>query len=374
MSSKQVSSQKERITSIDILRGLAMFLILGTQIGGAPIFKTFVKLFGEDFAKSVDPIFSWTLPGMNLMNVAQSFFIFVVGLVIPFSLGRRQTHSIKGQTYRHVVKRSIILFILGMIAGGHLLDLKLANFYYYNNVLEYISICYLICSLIVLNTKERTQWFFTGGILLLVWAIWVLIPAPGWQGDRYSMDMNIGIYLDQLLLGAHGHPYQGGWSAVLNTISQIGVMMLGVLTGHVVFSNKDKVTKNKLILTYGLVMLITGYLWSFLFPSLRRYMTSSFVMETCGLAALLLALFFWLADLRGKDKWFFFFTVFGANSIAIYMMAHLFDFRLIGTVVVGGLCSHLPVAVGNFIQAVTAMVVMWLIMYYMYRKKTFIKI
>ena len=69
-----------------------------------------------------------------------------------------------------------------------------------------------------------------------------------------------------------------------------------------------------------------------------------------------------------------FFTVFGANSIAIYMMAHLFKFNLIGTVFVGGLCGHLPPAVGDFIQAVTAMAVMWLIMYYLYRKKTFLKI
>ena len=69
-----------------------------------------------------------------------------------------------------------------------------------------------------------------------------------------------------------------------------------------------------------------------------------------------------------------FFIVFGANSIAIYMMAHLFDFRLIGNIFVGGICSHLPPAVGDFIQAVPAMAVMWLIMYYMYRKKTFLKI
>jgi predicted acyltransferase len=372
--SEQIAGKQDRIASIDVLRGFAMFLILSTQIGGAPIFKTFVKLFGPDFVAATAHQFSWTVPGMNLINIAQSIFIFVVGLVIPFSLEKRLAQTGKRKTYLHIVRRSLILFVLGTIAGGHLLDFKLATFYFYNNVLEYISIGYLVCSLLVLNTSEKTQWFVTGGILLLVWAIWGLIPAPGWTGDRFSTEMNIGIYLDRLLLGPHGHPFNGHWTATLNTISQIGVMMLGVLMGHIVFSSRDKTAKSKMLLGYGCGMLLIGWLWSWVYPSLRMFMTSSFVLETCGLATVLLAFFYWLVDIRGYYKWAFFFIVFGANSIAIYMMAHLFKFNLIGTVLVGGLCSHLSPTVGDFIQAVTAMAVMWLIMYYMYRKKTFIKI
>lgn len=372
--SRQGSERVDRVDSIDVLRGFAMFLILGTQIGGAPIFKTFVNLFGNDFVAATADQFSWTLPGMRFINVAQSIFIFVVGLVIPFSLGKRLAQADKWKTCRHIITRSAILFVLGMIAGGHLLSLQLDKFYFYNNVLEYISIGYLVCSLIVLNTKQKTQWFVTGGVLLLVWAIWRFIPAPGWQGDRFSTEMNIGVYLDQNLLGPHGHPYKGYWSASLNTISQIGNMLLGVLMGHIVFGPRDKATKAKLLLTCGLGMLMVGWLWSWVYPSLRMFMTSTFVLETCGLATVLLAVSYWLIDVRGYSRWAFFFKVFGVNSIAIYMMAHLFKFNLIGTVFVGGLCSHLPQAVGDFIQALTAMTVMWLIMYYMYRKKTFIKI
>ncbi|MDD4869208.1 MAG: hypothetical protein PHR77_01510 [Kiritimatiellae bacterium] len=371
---EQTPEKKERIVSIDTLRGLAMFMILSTQIGGAPIFKTFVNLFGQGFVDATANQFSWTVPGVNLMNIAQSIFIFVVGLVIPFSLGRRLLQTDKNRTYLHIVTRSLILFFLGLIAGGHLLSLQLDKFYYYNNVLEYISICYLFCSILVLNTTEKMQWFVTGGVLLLVWVIWTFIPAPGWQGDRYSTEMNIGIYLDRLILGPHGHPFKGYWSAVLNTISQIANMLLGVLMGHIILGNRDKAEKTKLLFLGGLIMFFAGVIWGQFFPSLRMYMTSSYVLEACGISTLLLAVFYLVIDVWGYSKWAFFFVVFGANSIAIYMMAHLFKFNLIGTVFVGGLCRFFQPNVQNFIQAVAAMMVMWLIMYYMYRKKTFIKI
>ena len=121
-------------------------------------------------------------------------------------------------------------------------------------------------------------------------------------------------------------------------------------------------------------MLLAGSIWGQFFPVIRDYMTGSFVLETCGISTLLLASFYLIIDVWGYSKWAFFFVVFGVNSIAIYMMAHLFDFRLIGNIFVGGLSSLFASNVQDFIQAVAAMVVMWLIMYWMYRKKTFIKI
>ena len=121
-------------------------------------------------------------------------------------------------------------------------------------------------------------------------------------------------------------------------------------------------------------MIIAGWIWGLFFPVLRDHMTSSFVLETSGIATLLLASFYLIIDVRGYSKWAFFFIVFGVNSIAIYMMAHLFDFRLIGNIFVGGLSNLFPSNVQEFIQALAALAVMWLIMYWMYLKKTFIKI
>jgi predicted acyltransferase len=369
---KQISISKERLISIDVLRGLAMFLILAIDIGGAPIFKTFSNLWGENFANAASVQFSYGFAeGLRLCFIAMPMFLFVVGLVIPFSMNNRQLQKDKKGIYLHIFKRSLILFILGLVAGGHLLHLKFANMPVYNNVLEYISIGYLVCAVLVLNTSKLTQLILTIVLLVVYWAIFLLIRVPGGQGEIFSGQMNLAIYIDDVVLGQfHRH---GSWQ-VLATISFIANMLLGVLTGHLIFSSKDKESKTKSLFLYGFVMLIAGLVWSLFFPVIRSLWTSSFVLETCGISTLLLASFYYIIDVRGYSKWALFFVVFGANSIAIYMMAHMFDFSLVGNIFVGGLGSLFSSNVQAFIQAVGAMIVMWLIMYWMYLKKTFIKI
>jgi predicted acyltransferase len=355
-----------------------MFLILATQIGGAPIFQTFTMLWGENFRNAVSSQLSWENQNVSLMNIAQSIFVFVVGLVIPFSLNNRLLRTDKKKIYLHIIKRALILFLLGLMAGGKLLNLPeynrtLANIPVYNNVLEYISISYLVCAILLLNTTTSVQYIATGGFLLLVWAIFLFIPAPGWQGDIYSQEMNIGIYIENTVLGQHSSHF-GSWTGVLNTFGHISTMLLGVHMSKIIFSSRNKTDKTKLLFICGLVMLSSGWIWGQFFPVMRNYMTGSFVLESCGITTILLASFYLIIDVWGYSKWAFFFIVFGVNSIAIYMMAHLFDFRLIGNIFVGGFSSLFAQNVQEFIQALAAMAIMWLIIYWMYRKKTFIKV
>jgi predicted acyltransferase len=183
--------------------------------------------------------------------------------------------------------------------------------------------------------------------------------------------MNLAIYIDDIVLGQfHRH---GSWQ-VLATISFIANMLLGVLIGHLLFSSRNKESKTKMIFIHGFVMLSAGVIWGQYFPIIRSLWTSSFVLVTCGISTLLLALFYLILDVWGHSKWAIFFVVFGTNSIVIYMMAHMFDFSSIGNIFVGGLSSLFASNVQAFIQAVGAMTVMWLIMYLMYRKRIFIKI
>lgn len=369
---EQITKTNDRLVSIDVLRGLAMFLILAIDIGGAPIFQTFTNLWGENFANAASEQFSYGFAeGLRLCFIAMPMFLFVVGLVIPFSMNSRLLQKDQKGIYFHIIKRSLILFLLGLIAGGHLLHLKFENIPVYNNVLEYISIGYLVCAILVLNTTVLVQFILTIILLLLYWAVFLFIPVPGWQGEIFSGQMNLAIYIDNIILG----PFHkaGSWQ-VLATISFISNMLLGVLMGQIIFSNRDKESKAKVLFIYGFVMLIAGCIWGQFFPVIRSLWTSSFVLVTCGISTLLLAVFYLIIDVWGHSKWVFFFVVFGANSIAIYMMAHMFDFRLIGNIFVGGLSSLFATNAQDFVQAVAAMIIMWLIMYWMYRKKTFIKI
>lgn len=370
---------KERIVSVDVLRGLAMFLILSTQIGGGLIWRTFNNMVWGDknWPDFVTNQLSWDNEHLSFINLAQSIFLFVVGVVIPFSMKNRQLKSEKSKIYLFILKRAAILFLFGLIAGGKLLNLPqynrtLATIPIYNNVLEYIAISYLVCSIIVLNTKIKTQYIITGALLVLYWAVW-FIPAPGWNGDIFSKDMNIGIYVENLVLRNHISHF-GAWTGIFNTVSHIMLAMTGVLVGHLIFGNREKMDKAKLLFIAGASMIVVGLIWGLFFPIMRCFMTSTFVLVSGGVGVLLLATFYWLIDIKGYSKWAFFFYVFGVNSIAIYMMAHLFDFKLIGNILVGGISHLFSPSVEAFIQAVTAMCIMWLIMLYMYRKKTFIKI
>ena len=369
---ESINKPANRLLSVDTLRGLAMFLILAIDIGGAPIFKTFTGLWGKDFANASSAQLSYGFAeGLRLCFIAMPMFLFVVGVVIPSSMNNRLVQKDKKRIYVHIVKRAVILFLLGLIAGGHLLHLKFANMPLYNNVLEYISIGYLVCAFLVLNTSLRFQVILATGLLILYWLILLFIQVPGWEGGNFSGEMNLAIYIDNVVLGQFHK--QGSWQ-VLATINFIANILLGVLMGHIIFSNRDSKSKTRLLFIYGSVMFVTGIIWAQFFPVIRSLWTSSFVLVTCGMSTLLLALFYLVIDVRGYSKWAFFFVVFGVNSIAVYMMAHMFDFRLIGNIFLGGLSELFPAAVRDFIQAVGAMTIMWLIMYYMYRKKTFIKI
>jgi predicted acyltransferase len=376
----QLPELKDRIISIDILRGLSMFMILSTQIGGAPIWTTLNNvLWGSEktWPHFVFNQMSWSNEHVNFMNSAQSFFLFVVGVVIPFSMKNRLLKNNKSQIYLSIIKRSAILFLFGLIAGGKLLNLPeynrtLATIPVYNNGLEPIAVSYLVCSVIVLNTKIRTQFIITIALLLLYWFVW-FIPAPGGNGDIFSKDMNIGIYIERLVLGDHTSHF-GSWTGIFNTVSHIMLAMIGVLCGHLIFGNREKMEKFKLLLVAGISMIVVGKIWGLAFPVMRSFMTSTFVLISGGIGVLLLAAFYYIIDIRGYSRWSFFFYVFGVNSIAIYMMAHLFDFRLIGNIVAGGFSARFSSGIQALIQAVCAMAVMWLIMLYMYRKKTFLKV
>lgn len=362
----------KRIISIDAFRGFAMFLIIAYDIGGAPVFQTFTKLFGEKFASAAAIQFNYGFTeGLRFCFIPMPMFLFVVGLVIPLSMKMRLLKQGKTGIYKHILVRAMILFILGLIAGGPLLKLKFTNMPVYDNVLEYIAIGYFLCSVMVLNTSRTFQFILTALLLIVYWLIFLFIPVPGMDGGPFTPGMNLAIYIDNTVLGQHHN--EGSWE-VLATINFISNMLIGVLIGYILTDTTTKKDKTIKLFIYGAGMVLAGILWSIFFPVIRSLWTSTFVLETCGISTLLFAVSYILIDAGGYSKWAFPFTVIGVNSIAVYMMAHMFDFSLIGNIFVGGFSKLFPPHTGEFIQAVGALVIMWLIMYWMYIKKIFIKV
>ncbi len=377
---EKIEELKDRIISVDTLRGLAMFIILSTQIGGALIWRTLNNLIWgpKNWPVFLERQLSWGNNHVSFINFPQPLFLFIVGIVIPFSMHNRLAKYNKSKIYLQILKRSAILYLFGLIAGGHLLNLPqynktLANISLYNNVLEYIAISYLFVSVIVLNTKVKTRYIITVILLLLYWIVW-FIPVPGGSSDPFSKEMNIGIYVERLVLGNHISGF-GAWTGIFNTVSHIMLALIGSICGNFLFfGTVPKIKKFRTLFIAGIIMIITGELWGLVYPVISSFMTSTFVLVSSGIGMILLAFFYYLNDIKGYTKWSFFFYVFGVNSITIYMMAHLFDFKLIGNIFIGGFSTLFPPDAAIFIQHLTAMMVMWLIMLFLYRKRVFLKI
>lgn len=299
-------------------------------------------------------------------------FLFIVGVAMPFSFHKRlEQASSKRRLYFHIIKRTIILFVLGMIAGGRLLQYDLSKLRIYCNTLQAIAAGYLIASIIMLNMRVAWQIITTVALLLLFWVLMMLVPVPGYGGVVLQSEANLALYIEKLIQGRfYGG---GGYAWILSSITFGCTVMMGVMAGYLLRCQRRPAAKVAWLLAIGAGCLLVGLLWHNWFPIIKRIWSSSFVLFSAGLCYLLLALFYLVIDVWGFKKWAFGFVVIGTNAIAVYMATHLFDFRHVGNIFVGNLDKWLG-PWNDFVQAVAAFAAVWLILYWMYRKKSFIKI
>jgi predicted acyltransferase len=359
-----------RLVSLDALRGFDMFWI----IGGATIFTSLDKIFHHPVTGFISQQLKhveWE--GFRFEDLIMPLFLFVVGVAMPFSFNKRLGRGdSKKSLYLHIVKRVLILWILGMMAQGGLLQYDFSKLRLYCNTLHSIAAGYLIASIIMLNMKLAWQIITTVGLMLVFWALLTFVPVPGHGAGVLKPDVNFAIYVEEVVMGRF-FSRGSGYSWVLSSMTFAATVMLGVLAGHLLRSDKSKLTKFYWLFIIGIGCLILGSVWGIWFPIIKRLWTSSMVLLAAGWSYLLLALFYLIIDVWGFKKWAFGFVVIGMNAIAVYMSIQLFNFRSIGNIFVGGLSERLG-DWNNFVQATAAVAVIWLILYWMYRKKTFIKI
>jgi predicted acyltransferase len=359
-----------RVESIDALRGFDMFWI----IGGTEIVQGWAKGSGSRLLNSLMPQLGhvpWE--GFHFYDLIMPLFLFIVGAAMPFSFKKRLGRGdSRKEIYIHVIKRVIILFVLGMMTQGNLFQYSWSQLHIFIGTLPAIGAGYLVASLLMLNFRLRAQICATSVLLLLYWAIMTLVPVPGRAAGDLTPTGNLGFWFDRFIM--HGFlPADRTYTQLLNIMTFGSTVMLGVFAGYLLQSGRTKKEKVLLLLGMGIGTMMLGLFWSLWFPIIKHIWSSSFVLFAGGLSYLLLALFYLVIDVLGYRKWAFGFTIIGMNSIAVYMATHLYDFRNIGAIFTRGLarwtgpwqdCVH---ALGGF-------VVVWLILYWMYRKRTFISI
>jgi predicted acyltransferase len=367
---KENQQPLRRIASVDALRGFDMFWI----IGGDHIFPALFALIGTPFLLLLGRQLEHTeWNGFTFYDLIFPLFMFIMGTAMALSLIRKLESGVaKSKLYGHVIQRSLSLLLLGLIYNG-LLNFDFSSFRY-AGVLQRFAICYFFASLIVLNAKPRTQAIWAAGILLLYWALMALVPVPGYGAGVLTPEGNLASYIDRLLLPGRFCCFEfGDNEGLLSTLPAISTVLLGVLAGHVLRLSWGQRKKVIYLAAGGIACLIAALLWNFVFPINKLLWSSSYVLYAGGWSALLLALFFWLIDVRGWNKWAFPFIVIGMNPITIYIAQGLFDFGIIANIFVHGFIDHLG-DIRPLFWALCVFAVKWSFLLFLYKKKIFLKV
>ena len=355
-------SPSNRLVSLDAFRGLIMILLVSEGFGlpllqNDPVFG----FIGRQFTHH-----PWN--GMYFWDLIQPFFMFIVGVAMPFSFAKRWE---QGQTWNqslvHVIRRSVTLFLLGVILHCFYNGKLVWELW---NVLTQLSVTYFVAFLFM-RKPLRTQLIISFAILLFNYLAYRFIPVPG-VTDPWMKDHNLGSFMDNIFMGKINPG--GGW-VTINFIGSSAHTMWGVIAGTVLKSARPDYQKLKLLVVSGIIGVILGLALDPITPIVKRICTSSFIIESGGWALLALSLFYWLVDVKGYKKWTWFMMVAGLNPIFIYMFQNLlggWTNNFIGIFTMPFLVN-MGVA-GEIIQQNILLLVYWYLAYYLYKNKIVIKI
>jgi predicted acyltransferase len=359
--------QSKRLISVDALRGFDMFWI----IGGSAIITGLAKALGGPLEALVPQFEHVSWEGLHFFDLIWPLFMFIVGVSIPLSNEKRKAEgTTKRSLYLHALRRAIILFVLGMMVQGGLLNWDLAKLHPCYSVLHGIAAGYLIAFTIAIELRPKMQGAVIAIFLLMYWAVLELVPVPGIGAGVLTPDGNVATWVDNMVLGRF-HYGENTW--FLSYMGFASSVLLGVLAGRLMMLPYAEKTKVMVLTGAGTACVALGLLWSTVFPIIKLLWTSSFVLVGGGFGFLMLALFYWIIEVKGCRRWAFFFSVIGMNSISVYIAIMLFNFQQIGNIFVGSLLPRIR-PWDNFVSASAAFAVIWLLLYWMYRTKTFVKL
>lgn len=363
------SAKSARLLSVDALRGFDMFWIMGGEV----IFKSLDTIFQSRITNFIvtqlDHV-EWL--GFRFYDIIMPLFVWLAGVSMPFSFASRLSKNpSKAALWPHIIKRFIILWILGMMVQGNLLNYDPDKIKFYSNTLQAIAAGYLIACVFILYLNVRGQILATIGLMMVYWLIMAVIPVPGAGSNVYEPHTNIALYIDVLVLGK----FQDGttYTWIMSSLNFGATAMLGVFAGYLLKSDNTLRKKFLLLIIAGAGLIILGKLWHPAHPIIKHIWTGSFVLFAGGICYLMMAFFFLTVDMAKRKQWARPLIIIGSNAIVAYTAWHLFDFGLISDVFTGGFEKY----TGNwypFIRAVAAFIVIFLVLRYMYVRKIFVKV
>lgn len=359
----------DRLLSLDVYRGLTMFLLIAEA---ALLYSALNGLFPEGTvgAGVVEQFLHHPWNGLRFWDLIQPFFMFIVGVAMPFSLNKRLSKEGDwNKVAGHIIKRCLLLFLFGV--GLHCVYSQKLVWELWN-VLTQLSFTILLTFLII-RLPLKTQLFISLGLLALTEILYrVYDPEnPFVQGE------NFGSWMDMILMGKIN---SGGWVAI-NCIPTAAHTIWGAMCGKILLSDRTSDKKIKIFLIAAAVGLVIGYGLDLLgiTPIIKRISTTAFAFASGGWAMAVLAFFYWLVDVKKIRSWTTFFIIVGMNSIFIYLFAEVLGHRwLVDFVAIFNFGFLAPLGfsepVLGLINAILTLALMWGLCYFLYKKKIFFRV
>lgn len=323
-------------------------------------------------------------------------FLFLVGISLVYSFeARRQRSETNKQILWHVFKRSLILIAIGLLVNAspfYGLDVHTWRF---EGVTQRIGLCYFAAAILELWTGRRGQLLALFGCLLGYWTLLRFVPVPG-AGlpgrDIPFMDpvQNLPAWFDRKLFMGHLYDQTRDPEGIIHTIPAIGTTLIGVLTGHWLKSKRSTTQLIVGMVLFGILGMLSGELWNRWFPINKNLWTSSFVLFSGGFCLLFLALLYWATEAkRWRGKWAMPILVFGMNAIAGFVADSLIygpGYTFTATGANGARMSWheaaqshleaagLSVANASLVYSLGAVLICWIMLWFLWRKRIFLKI
>jgi len=370
---KSEPKQPERLQSLDVLRGFDMLWI----IGGGSLIIALAEATKWGWLQVIAGQFHhvpWE--GFHFEDLIFPLFMFISGVAIPYAISAKVEHGAKRKAlFNKIITRGIILVIFGIIYNGALKNgfsnMRVAS------VLGQIGLGYLFAATIVLYTKSfKTRLAWLIGILSGIAILQLLVPVPGFGAGLLDKEGGMNAWLDRLLLP--GRLYDGTFDpeGLLCIVSAITVTLMGALAGSVLRDGTAASAKKAGTLAIAGAGLITvALILSPFYPIIKSAWTVPFNLLTAGISSMLLALFYFTIDVKNwtgglVSYKLLFFKVIGMNSITIYMLHAILDFEGASQFFTGWLAAPM----GEWVVILGAIILEWLLLYYLYLKKIFLRV
>ncbi|HEY3383578.1 MAG TPA: DUF5009 domain-containing protein [Vicinamibacterales bacterium] len=365
---RPVSARPDRLLSLDVFRGLTMFLLIGEStriydlLVAPPLQGTILAAIGTQFHHH-----PWN--GTHVWDLVQPFFMFIVGAALPFSVAaRNQRGDSRSAIARHAVQRAFVLLVLGWalycIRPGYIT-------FRFQNVLAQLSVAYLIAFL-MMRRSARAQVAFSFALLIGTELLFRLFPAAGFD-QPFVPDHNFGAWFDLRLCGELS---AGHWVS-FNAIPTTAHTIWGVLAGQWLMGGRRPNKKVWTLVALGLLGVATGYALDPVTPVIKRISTTSFVVLSGGWCLVALAFCYWLVDVWQVRRWAVFFTIVGMNPLFIYLFTESYGtawlaslakpFTMAGSPWMGELSAEI-------LTSLVAWALLWGMCYWLYRRKIVIRI